>query len=78
MKLSELSGQYAQSVRLLSRRIGQLRAVRRRTRDQEGRRALTERIRVLEVMRRETREMEALTAGYYRKNDTCPGRRFPL
>ena len=65
MKLSEMSVQYAFSVRLLSRRIGQLRTVRRRTRDEEGRRALTERIRVLEVMRRQTRELELLTAGYY-------------
>lgn len=67
MKLSELSGQYAQSVRLLSRRIGQLRTVRRRTRDGAGRRALSERIRVLEGIRRETREMAMLTAGYYRR-----------
>ncbi len=67
MKLSDLSGQYAHSVRLLSRRIGQLRTVRRRTRDEQGRRALTERIRILEVMRRETGKLAALTAGYYRR-----------
>ena len=67
MKLSDLSVQYAHSVRLLSRRIGQLRTVRRRTRDEGGRRALTERIRVLEGMRRETGELAALTAGYYRR-----------
>ncbi len=67
MKLSDMAGQYTQSARLLGRRIDQLYTVRRRTRDEQGRRALTERIRVLETLRRESREMAELTAGYYRR-----------
>ena len=84
MKLSDMSAEYRYSVRLLSRRIGQLRMVRRRTRDEQGRRALTERIRILEGIRRETGELALLTAEYYRRGaprqteGACPRRKLPL
>ena len=66
MRLSDMATQYAESAQLLTRRIGQLRTVRRRTRDAMGRQVLSERIHTLELLRREVREMESLTAGYYR------------
>ena len=67
MRLSDMAAQYAESARLLTRRIGQLRTVRRRTRDTLGRQALSERIHTLELLRREARELEELTAGYYER-----------
>ena len=67
MRLSDMADQYAESVRLLTRRIGQLRTVRRRTRDVLGRQALSERIHTLELLRREVRELEERLAGYYRR-----------